>query len=486
METLPIVASMAFFMVLGLLPFASALTPVQSPVCGVAASGLTGKEDNIYFVLENTGSAQEDIDYSIKINLNKTATGRQTVQAGQKKEVLIPFVFKIGSYQLEVSATVACGASDYISSGYSKIGPTKCTNPQGSHGNFRSNSTEGKVYKCNNGVWELANDFLYCNINRCGDGVLNCGETRDTCPQDFMESSAKCDCARRAFVGQPGYPSPFQFYDACKTNCTLKCVSDFDCGAGYYCSDFGCISKENRCGVKIQDSDYTKQFSIGDNGQAFATIKNTGLIRENITFRLFVDNAKINETFFTADSETDKLSSLEYKAGIGDHTLKLEAVADCGSKDAAATTFSVKNIIIIQPTSQPPLATQAIILTQSIETQQDSEKSASVAIKTTRPQIFTLSVSGVPSDWLDYPTVIGVTDEKTINIFVKPKQAGNFRLTITVQGSEEAFNLFSNLKVMPQVTANNQADQNTLIVLGLLTLVFLGIVLYAGTKHLKL
>ena len=452
--------------------------------CGVDATQLTAKDQGISFFLENTGSGQEDIDYSVKVNLNKTAVGKQAIQAGQKTEVVIPFVFKVGSYQVDINATAGCGSTDLLTGSLSKTGPVKCVNPDGIHGDFRSNSTEGKVYFCDNGVWKVANDFSYCNTDRCGDGVLDCGESRETCPQDFKESAARCDCANRRFYNETRKPDSFRFYDACKGNCSLRCISDFDCPQGYSCTDFGCVGRIDRCLVKVQDLDYTKEFSIGESGQAFATVKNSGLIRENITVSLFVDNSNVNQTMFLTEPDSERVVTLGYKAGIGDHRIEAQAVADCGSTDSASSTFSVRNISIIQ-VGETPLSTQVLLLTQYAQIPEGSQKPISIGLATTRPQIFTISVSGVPSDWLDYPQTLGVSSDKTINIFVKPKQAGSYKLSIAVQGSSETTNLEAALNVT-QATPTQGPDQTTAIVFSLFTIILLGIAVFFGIRHLEL
>ncbi len=419
------------------------------------------------------------------MNLNKTATGRQTVQAGQINEVLFPFNFKLGTYQLEVNATATCGSSDFLTGSFSKTGPLRCSNPDGVHGDFRPNSTESKVYKCNNGAWEIVQEFLYCNSNRCGDGVLNCGETSQSCPQDFKESAARCDCAGRGFFSQQRI-NPIQFYDACKTNCSLGCISDFSCPKGYGCADFGCVASLGRCSVKIQDFDYTKEFLAGEPGQAFASVKNNGLIRENITLKLFVDSSNYNQTSFILDEDSERLASLGYRPGVGDHNLELNANADCGATGSVTASFSVKNISIVQASGGLSLATQALLLTKSAEIAQGSQKPISIDIATTRPQIFSLSVSGVPSDWLDYPQTIGVSQEKTINIFVSPKQAGNYTLAITLSGAEQTFKMETAITATGAAVQTAQTSDTTIIVFGALTVLLFGIALFFGHRHLEL
>lgn len=457
--------------------------------CAIDVGGLSSKDDSVLFTLENTGSVSQDIDYSIKINLNKTHTGRETLGAGQKKQVSNPFVFKIGSYQLEISATSNCGGKDDDLASYSKTGPTDCLNPSAPHGTFRTNSTEGKTYICNNGFWKAlspfsSDDAKYCQAaNRCGDGVLNCGETSKSCPADYRESLARCDCASKKFYGDTRLASPGEFFDRCKTNCTLECISDFSCQTAYECKDFHCYPKSGRCGVKIQDFDYTQQVGLNEQGYAFATIKNTGLITENITARLLIRDYLINSSWSFLNPDSAKLINFLYKSDfVGTQGIKLEAASDCGENDMKSATINVVNTTVISALSTP-LDTEVNLLSEKAETNVGKEKSISFSIKTNQPQIFTIQASGVPDDWLDYPKTIGITEDRDLNIFVRPKKEGDYNITVSVSGKEKVFTRASSLHVVPELQQTLNTDFSFWPVV-LFLIVVLVVVLYSGSKYL--
>ena len=419
--------------------------------CGVDARELTGKGDLLSLVLENTGTLQEEVDYTIKVNLNDTATGYARLGVGEKKEVLHNFTFNVGNYQLEASAKSDCGAQDYVSAGYAKTSaPSDCTNPLGVHGSYRGEALENKIFKCNNGFWEFvsSDSSSYCSattISRCGDGIVNCGETKDTCAIDY-NISVQCHCGNNTLYVENKSRSVQEFFNTCKSTCNLDCNIDPDCQSGLICSDFRCVGKPVNCGVEIRDFDYTKQIAVGERGQIFANIKNTGSVKENITARVLVDNGKLNETSFVLNSGSDKLSAFTYSSSVGQHSVILEAAADCGSKASESVKLIVRNISV-SALPDVPLATSVSLQAENIETVLGAEKPILVNVKTTKPQIFNLKVTGVSPDWLNYPSTVGVSDERSVTLFVKPKEKGDYNITIFFEGKEQNFTTTARLKV---------------------------------------
>lgn len=459
------------------------------PTCSINVKGLSAQGDFAVFTVENTGTSEQDIDYSVKINLNKTHTGKEKVAAGQKKEVRNGYIFKIGSYQLEASATSSCGASDVDITSYSKTGPSACTNPGAVHDTFRANSTEGKTYRCNNGVWEIVQPFTnanqkYCSsANRCGDGVLNCGETAQTCPADYNSSFAKCDCANKKFFADNRLVSPGEFFGFCKANCSLECLSDFSCKTGDECRNFFCLPKPGKCGVRINDFDYTQQVGLNETGFVFATIKNTGLITENITTKVFLMNNPVNASWVLMNPDSENLQNFFYRSGfIGNHELKLEASSDCGSSDSKQATVNIRGVVSVAA-QKLLLETDAKLPAEKIDLAPGFEKALTISLKTSQPQIFTIKVTGVPADWLDYPSVVGITEDRDINIFLKPSQEGAYNMTIEVHGSDKTFAQTSALNITsPEKPAQLGLDPIAAAVI--LVLAFAGI-FYIGIRQLE-
>ncbi len=460
--------------------------------CRIDAKDIGARGDSVIFAVENTGTLEQDIQYSVKVNLNKINVSTDKLLSGQKKEYAVPFVFKLGNnYQLEANVTSSCGAQDFVGSGFAKTGPSSCLNPAGGHDTFRTNSTEGKTYRCNNGVWGIVEPFTsaedkYCSGgDRCGDGVLNCGETKETCLADFTGSAARCDCRNKKFFNQTKLTNPAEFFDVCKSNCTLDCLSDFSCQEAYECKSFQCLPKAGRCGVKIQDFDYTEQTGINENGFIFANIKNTGLIVENITTKVYLRNSLINKTSFLLNSEAEKLEASYYKSGVvGDQEIKIEASADCASTDTKTATVNVRNIVVV-PAIGRPLVTGVKLLSEKIETALGSEKSLTLNLKTSQPQIFLIKVLGVPEDWLDYPSTIGITEDRDVNIFIKPKNQGNYTLTVLAEGKNQTFTSRASLNVL-QPKQETALDQTIIIwMIVVLVVVFSGVI-FAGARYLRL
>ncbi len=459
--------------------------------CTIDLRNIKTAGNSIIFTVENTGTLQQALNYTIKVNLDKVKNSIENINSGETKQISTPYNFEIGkTYQLEAIGVSNCGATDSVTAGYSKTGPSPCSNPDGEHNTFRTNSTEGKTYKCNNGLWEdvksSSAEYEYCKTDRCGDGAINCGETQYSCPKDYNSSTAKCNCDNQAFYGQSIKPYAEEFYSLCKTNCSLDCLSDYDCKSGTECKNLFCSPKPGRCAVQIRDLDYTKEMFKGQVGFVFANIKNTGLIRENISARLYVDNLKLNESSSNFEPEADRFVSMPYTALPGQHNLTFEAKTNnCISSDTKQLIFFTVNDVAVTKPLEVPLATEINLQKDSLKTSTGIENAFFLDLKTNQPQIFSLKVSGVPADWLDYPTTIGITESRTVNIFIKPKQAGEFNLTIEVQGKEKTFTSTAKLSVEPKPVAKG-IDASIVLILAFLVLVLLLIIVFLGSRYLKL
>ena len=120
-----------------------------------------------------------------------------------------------------------------------------------------------------------------------------------------------------------------------------------------------------------------------------------------------------------------------------------------------------------------------------METAAGIEKPIRVKIATTKPQLFSLRVSGVPAEWLSYPSTIGVTEDRLVNIFVKPLTAGDYNITVHVQGAEQNFTNMASLKVE---TAEEKivTNQKTIIFLLAAVVILFVLAFFLAAKHLHL
>ncbi len=70
-----------------------------------------------------------------------------------------------------------------------------------------------------------------------------------------------------------------------------------------------------------------------------------------------------------------------------------------------------------------------------------------IYIKTDVPATYTISIAGVPAEWVEYPPSVYVDSAKTVNYMINPKKRGDYRLAIKVAGSGETFNFTERLWV---------------------------------------
>jgi hypothetical protein len=62
-----------------------------------------------------------------------------------------------------------------------------------------------------------------------------------------------------------------------------------------------------------------------------------------------------------------------------------------------------------------------------------------IDIAAASPGTFSIRMSGIPQEWVEYPESVYVSGKKTVNFIVNPKKGGNYRLRIDVSGSGKTF-----------------------------------------------
>ncbi len=395
--------------------------------CEINVTELTGKGGNISMTLENMGTLQTEIDYSIKVNSKETSIGYSNLSAGEKKEALHNFVFPDGTHRLEAVIKPSCGPQKHFASNYTKI-----TQPV----------------------------------------------------ETPIQPGVACDCANKQIVIGNNNGTIEEFFNSCRYVCNVQCVFDSNCKSGNVCRSYSCVPRSAKCGVDIQDFDYMKQTAVGEAGKIFANIKNSGELKEDIKINMSVGSLSIGSLSLALGPGVDKLLEFSYNRSVGKYKIVLDVSADCGSSDKEEAYSEVKNVSV-KSLPDIALATDISLQKNSLETAPGIEKPLRVKISTTKPQIFSLRVSGVPAEWLSYPSTIGVTNDRLVNIFVKPLTAGDYNITVHVQGTEQNFTSMASLKVE---TAEEKivTNQKTIIFLLAAVVIIFVLAFFFAAKHLHL
>ncbi|MBI4163410.1 MAG: hypothetical protein HY512_00990 [Candidatus Aenigmarchaeota archaeon] len=467
-------------------------TLTVQPNCGVFVRNLTINNNNIVsFLIENTGTINQIVDYTLKVNLQTAVINYTKINITKSVPVQTVYNFPLGVHQVEAEAKTDCGATSLEKLGYAKSPGenTSCILPTGNHNQISCDTNKRTLIQCQNGLWNVytKDPTGYCaSCGHCGDGTVNCGETQTSCPQDFG-LSVSCDCTNRTLTLGLTPKTGQEFYNYCKSSCNLTCFSDSDCQEGAQCVDYGCSQRSGSCLVSVKNFDYTKQLSVSSEGYAIATIKNTGVLNGSVNVKFFVDNLERgNVRLPTMIPGKENSTSFYFKFNQpGSKTLKLEATSSCGAFDRETANITVYTANTVGP-GQSQSVTEATFSSSenaTVNTTVGQGKELKLGLLSSQPQVIRISVTGIPEEWLDYPKIIGVENDRSVRIFVDPKTPGDYNFTVFVEGKEKNFTFASTLKVLDKVPVKKLETTNIMLIIVVLIAIFC-VVVYLGSRVL--
>ena len=129
------------------------------------------------------------------------------------------------------------------------------------------------------------------------------------------------------------YPGGTEYYQV-----TTSMLGYTSKSAGTYvsCSQthyfYMCLSRCITCGVDVQEVN-------ARDSQISAIVKNTGNSYETITVNFYVDNQRVGSTSVYLNSGGSSTVQQYNSFSCGNHQVRVEAVANCGSRDDESTTY---------------------------------------------------------------------------------------------------------------------------------------------------
>ncbi|MBI2675905.1 MAG: PKD domain-containing protein [Candidatus Aenigmarchaeota archaeon] len=229
------------------------------------------------------------------------------------------------------------------------------------------------------------------------------------------------------------------------------------------------------CSVTLSSLDYTRNSMEGEKAYAKVKLMNSGS-RQTINLRFYLDNAIKGTLTATMASGQEDEKSFNFIPAAGSHEIRFEADSGCGARDsirATVTTLS-KGIQVSEPyfpsDIQPKLQPSDFRVEVSPKTQAiPIGKSGVFVISITSPSAaamkFTISASGVPSDWLGYNTVETFSGKKDSFLYVTGKEPGNYNIKITVR-SEDSRQMDETVSIFVSPQAQQAGIATGLIGLG--------------------
>lgn len=431
--------------------------------CAVDVYGpLTVRDSTIEGYIRNTGNASETINYTIYVDDSLVKSASLELNASESQKVTKTHSFGYGIHTIKLNATADCGANDsetmirIILEGYA------CSDPYGLEGQERCDYTTRQFLRCEGGDWDVIatdeDEYCYnCAPLTCGDRSCNCGETISSCYQDCRVGPCISDLLNNYRCYGSWRQREYQY-----ANCTKVWLNITECMYG--CSNGFCNTAPGvspGCGIAIKTFDYLDQVVPGGVSRVTATVKNTGDSTEIISLGLYIDDELKGFRSLQISSGSESTEQLVYTlpSSAGSYQMVLNVTADCGSYDRRQATLHVIETISPgpslppQPTAPiiPPKETDVSFYPTSLDMTLYSAKVVAVDIESAEDQIFTITASGIASEWLEYDETVQVSGERIVYIYVTPKDLGSYNLTVSARAESEGLDFSSriNLYVAP-------------------------------------
>ncbi len=365
-------------------------SPVFAQSCDIEIYGLVAENDHVYAHIENLGDSTETINYTFYVDDEEVNSGVTDIDSGEEEMVSHSYNFAPGSYDVELRAEADCGATDIQRLIHTRIDDWDCSEPDYCiEGAIRCDCDDEIVYVCDGDEWI----------------VLAEGEN------EYCEYCGGDDCC--------GLPDPYW-------DCEL-------CG----CDDYGCTPSGD-CGVHIEEMVYTDNLGEDSGGSVEVTVRNTGVYRETVTIRLFVDELLTDSNSVSIGAGDETSRTFTFITTPGTHEIKVSARANCGSLNSMSRIINVvdlgDHVGPPQPPGPEPGPTLIVVDPPSLDIQRYDARPIVVNIKTDVPQYFRVDVRdyNFERSWIDYTYEFWVEDEMNAYIYVTPREYGEYCMDVYV------------------------------------------------------
>ncbi len=407
--------------------------------CGLDLFSLRVNQGNVTFFLKNIGVNATTVSFQTTIG-DSVFSGNTTLAAGQIVSVGQNATFAVGSTPLSASAVSSCGATDHESITHIVLEQVSCFSPPAVAGQDRCELSTQSYFVCEGGSWVLrarnTNDYCYaCGLSTCGDGVLNCGETAATCPRD----ARRMPCPR-GYTGNYRCSGDILQQEYRDDSCRSQYVTSQQCTYG--CENNACLSSPfpGSCGISLSDV-------TAPSGSDTITmaVKNTGVPGHIATVRFLKDGNLVQSVSAALFSGQELRRTFHYVPPAGQ--LTFQASASCGASDSVSVSAPVHTKPVSPPLPTPSLHTTFTSFPENLDLRHGDAGAVALTLTTARPQPFTITVSGIPADWVSVQSPVAVADTSVVYLTITGKEPGTYPVAISVFAQNEGKNLTADLNL---------------------------------------
>ncbi len=231
------------------------------------------------------------------------------------------------------------------------------------------------------------------------------------------------------------------------SDCSSLWVNYESCSSG--CSNGFCIGTGSQCAVSIQKFDYQTSIVAGNAAYVTLEARNTASRQETITLSLWVDG-QLKESYpASVNPGSVSLRTFYYYPTAGTHQILAKAETNCGTSDTRTATVNVlqtgQPAPYPYPYPTPPapsLPTAVSIYPSSVDTCLCDAKFITINIHNSVEQVYTIQVTGVPSEWVSYQSqTIVKSGDRQLFVYAGPKELGthNMRIKVTAEAEKKSF-----------------------------------------------
>ncbi len=445
-------------------------------------------DEDITFGIRNRGDYDVEVEYRIYVDGDRVERDDIDIDEGDSERIRFEYDdFEGGEeYEIRVRAEADCGDTDEEEVTYTVLGEDCRIEIYDLDIEDDEDITFGIR---NRGDYDVEVEYrIYVDGDRVERDDIDIDEGDSERIEfryyDFEEGEtykirvrAEADCGdtdeetETIIIGEDCNPGYLNIYK-CYGNWLQKRYRTSDCDLVWknwqYCSQ-GCSGGQcigvpgpgpsPGCSLSLENMEYSQTVAPGETGFVKATVRNTGSYTEDFRVEFHLDGTYLGRKVFTLGPGSAVTRTWNFVVfEKGKHTIGVSVSSDCGASgsregviNAAAPVTTACNYNGVcelgeswqncpydcpEPGPEPG-PTDVEIQPSSMDVNLYKSKVVSINIHSHVKQDFTISIDGVPQDWLDYKQTMNVEGDRTSYIFINPKETGSYTLAVKVVAAAE-------------------------------------------------